>query len=433
MVLLPKNLNKIKMPMANVLILDYSSDAKEAERILTHSGYRVAKCGSFKSGIEEARLLPRDSLILSAYRLVDGCVSEFISKMRSEHIHHPVIVYDRRLDGKDVRDALSESKAKDFLQPQTFGKTLIEAVRRHMPTARHKGMAMTMYQQKGVAARNLHKRINLLAKYEENTLIVSEKGCGKERVAIALHMESNMNGKPLVILDHREIEFGRSCNAECPLCIIKEKFMEANGGTLIIKNIHNFCNNGLMMLNTLMMNPELDVRVIATADSSIYALVKDGKFDMELLSNLSATKLEIGNLRDNPDNYEWLALFILAEFCAQYGRESIGIEPIVLAMLKAYPFPGNEAEYECVIRQCATNCEGNTIGYRDVPLNIVKVYEESLISQDFDLSDPDVIQTAINNTKTYAEAAQTLNVSTRTFFNIRKGMPQLKKRNSRSI
>ena len=227
-----------------------------------------------------------------------------------------------------------------------------------------------------------------------------------------------MNGKPLVILDHREIEFGRSCNAECPLCIIKEKFMEANGGTLIIKNIHNFCNNGLMMLNTLMMNPELDVRVIATADSSIYALVKDGKFDMELLSNLSATKLEIGNLRDNPDNYEWLALFILAEFCAQYGRESIGIEPIVLAMLKAYPFPGNEAEYECVIRQCA---------------NIVKVYEESLISQDFDLSDPDVIQTAINNTKTYAEAAQTLNVSTRTFFNIRKGMPQLKKRNSRSI
>jgi len=102
-------------------------------------------------------------------------------------------------------------------------------------------------------------------------------------------------------------------------------------------------------------------------------------------------------------------------------------------MLKAYPFPGNEAEYECVIRQCATNCEGNTIGYRDVPLNIVKVYEESLISQDFDLSDPDVIQTAINNTKTYAEAAQTLNVSTRTFFNIRKGMPQLKKRNSRSI
>lgn len=43
MVLLPKNLNKIKMPMANVLILDYSSDAKEAERILTHSGYRVAK------------------------------------------------------------------------------------------------------------------------------------------------------------------------------------------------------------------------------------------------------------------------------------------------------------------------------------------------------------------------------------------------------
>ena len=37
MVLLPKNLNKIKMPMANVLILDYSSDAKEAERILTHT------------------------------------------------------------------------------------------------------------------------------------------------------------------------------------------------------------------------------------------------------------------------------------------------------------------------------------------------------------------------------------------------------------
>lgn len=413
--------------MAHVLLLDNSPDAtNSAEGILKKGGYSIIKCSSFKAGIKEACTLPRNTLVLAAYRIGDTCVSEFIQDLRDLHVHHPVIAYAAVLNANEVRDALTGTRAVEFLQPQTFSEFLLDAVGKHMPTPASDDHS-EMYQQKGAPAEELHRNIKRLSQYNENTLIVSGIGSGKGRVAVSLHMQSNMVGKPLVILEHHEIEFGKSCNAACPLCIIKEKFEEANGGTIIIKNIHLFCEKGRMMILNLMKDPRINVRVITTADHTIYDMVNEGTFEMELMSNIAETKLLIGDFRDNPENAEWLAYAIINTFCTTYNREQITIDPMVFVMCMAYPFPGNEAEFESIIKQCVAICKDNRIKVTDLPKKIVVAYEASLRDNPIDLSDPMVIQSAIDKTSTYEEAAALLNISPRGLFDIRKGMPELKK------
>lgn len=413
--------------MAHILLLDNSPNVtSSAEGILRKGGYHITKCSTFAAGIEEARTLPRNTVILAAYRIGDTCVSEFIKDIRDLRVHHPVIAYAAVLNGGDVRDAMRDSKAVDFLQPQTFDENLLHTVAKHMPTTGTDDHS-AMYQQKGTPAEELHQKIRQISKYNENTLIVGGTGTGKGRVAVSLHMQSDMASKPLVILEHHEIEMGKACNVACPLCLIKQKFEEADGGTIIIKNIHLFCKQGRLLILSLMKDPRINVNVITTADHSIYDMINAGTFDMELMSNIAETKLLIGDFRDNPENIEFLAALVLTTFCQTYNREQITISPLAFAMLLAYSYPGNEAEFESIIRQSAAICKGNIILATDLPPKIHFAYKRLLREHPIDLTNQDVIQDAIDKTSTYEEAAELLNISLRGLFDIRMSMPGLKK------
>lgn len=417
--------------MSHILLLDNSPDTINcARRILQDGGHQVRTCSSFQSGVEEARMLPIGSIIVAAYRIGDHCVSSYVRDLRDSNIHHPVIAYAHVMNGGDVRDALSESKIVDFLQPQVFHETLLPTVDKYQIPDKLADMHQTMYQQKGDAAEELHRQIDSISQLGENTLIVSGIGTGKGRVAVSLHKKSNYNGKPLVVLEHHDVETRRMCNEACPLCIIKEKFIEAHGGTLIIKNLHLFCKKGQRMILAMINDPALDVHIIATATDAIYAIVESGEFEMELLSKIATTKIPIGEFRENPENFVWLATSILAQFCAKHQRPDITISPVVFKMFAAYPFPGNEAEFETIILQCAAICTGNYIGYEIMPDKIKSAYEKSLAENPIDLKDPKVIQHAMDNTPTLEEAAIYLGICAKTLYTIRLQMKDsLKKPN----
>lgn len=218
-------------------------------------------------------------------------------------------------------------------------------------------------------------------------LLQGETGSGKTALAKALHQASAWSKGPFVSIN---------CAAISPELIESELFgyrpgaftgasrhgskgriAEADGGTIFLDEIGDMplalqtrllqvLSDGEFVAVGATEQTKVQFSLISASLHDIPKLVEDGRFRQDLFFRLSGATLSVPPLRSRSDKHAVIERFLLRE-AAEAGIPDARIDPAVLKVLLAYPWPGNIRELKHVARFAATLAETATISVRDLP------------------------------------------------------------------
>jgi DNA-binding NtrC family response regulator len=226
------------------------------------------------------------------------------------------------------------------------------------------------------AMQELFRLIQRAAPSAFPALITGESGTGKELVARALH-DASRRGPFIVVncaaLPEHLLEselFGHEKGAfsgadrENP-----GLFQAAHGGTLFLDEVGELPTPLQPKLLRALENGEVrpvgstrsrtvDVRVVTATNRDLEQEVEEGRFRADLYWRLNVVHLHVPALRERPADIPLLAEFFL-------GQRSITSE--AMAVLTAYPWPGNARELRNALERAATLSAAEVIGVEDLP------------------------------------------------------------------
>jgi two-component system nitrogen regulation response regulator GlnG len=205
-------------------------------------------------------------------------------------------------------------------------------------------------------------------------LVSGESGTGKELLARVLHDYGAAADGPFVAVNcgtlPRDIAdselFGHERGAFTGAAARKVGwFEEADGGTLVLDEIGELPlelqPKLLRVLETGRLrrvggNGEIAVRVrlVALTLRDLPRDIERGLFRADLYHRLAGFELVLPPLRQRRADIPALVARFLAEFEPELGRRAI--DPVALAALGAYDWPGNVRQLRNVVRRAAVNC-----------------------------------------------------------------------------
>ncbi|BBD06784.1 phage shock protein operon transcriptional activator [Desulfovibrio ferrophilus] len=224
--------------------------------------------------------------------------------------------------------------------------------------------------------------LSVAARVDRPTLIVGERGTGKELAAGRLHYLSARWQGPFVALN---------CSALAPSLIESELFgHEAGaftGASGRRKGRFEAAENGTLFLDEIATMPltvqekilraveygefervggstpiRVDVRVIGATNADLPALADAGRFKRDLLDRLGFEVLTVPPLRYRHGDIELLARHFADRMAVEIERpEPPGFSAQALATMNSHPWPGNVRELKNVVERAVYRTEGNRI------------------------------------------------------------------------
>lgn len=120
-----------------------------------------------------------------------------------------------------------------------------------------------------------------------------------------------------------------------------------------------------------------DVRVIATTNKDLAAMVRTGRFREDLWYRLRTFQMRMPPLRERPEDIRAIALCLLATKLAEYGDNAAGygrftadgplFDQEMLSLFEVLPWPANIRDLESAIKHIALSAEPNDSGVYDLP------------------------------------------------------------------
>lgn len=278
----------------------------------------------------------------------------------------------------------------------------------------------------------LYRTIELVAHSPSTVLVVGESGCGKERIAEAIHALSPRARGPFVrvscaALNENLLEselFGHVKGAFTGAIRDRRgRFEEAQGGTLLLDEIGDI--SPLVQLKLLRVIEQrevervgdstpipVDVRLVCATHRELKALVADGRFRADLYFRLAVFPLRIPPLRERTSDLPRLCAHVL-------GRMSgLGRAPTLSAqtteVLARYPWPGNVRELQNALEYAVLRSAGGVIEPRHLPedLGIAATVEAAFASASPQTPGPDTLRELLERHGwNRTAAARTLGVS----------------------
>ena len=213
------------------------------------------------------------------------------------------------------------------------------------------------------------KNIDKFAKSSKVVLISGETGTGKELVARALHAESPYAMHPMVVVNCAELaenliendlfghEKGAFTGADGQHIGL---FETASGSTLFLDEIGELPRPlQSKLLRVLQKNKirrvggtkqiPVTVRVLAATNIDLIEVVEAGRFRRDLYERLKSLHIQLPALRERREDIPALAKHFLIKENNSLNRKVADINPEVLSLFDAYPWPGNIRELEGVI------------------------------------------------------------------------------------
>jgi two-component system, NtrC family, response regulator AtoC len=223
--------------------------------------------------------------------------------------------------------------------------------------------------------------INKYARSNKPVAIQGENGTGKERVARALHMKSNVADGPFVAVNCGAIAeslieselFGHVRGAFTgALKDRKGYFREADGGTIFLDEIGELPPHLQPKLLRVLQEGEIvpvggdrpikvDVRIISATNVDLEKATKSGKFREDLFHRLNVLPLKVSPLRERPEDIEPLIFHFEEKWRKANGAEPRRFRARTVAALISDPWTGNIRELESVIERVLTRTEGKYI------------------------------------------------------------------------
>jgi two-component system, NtrC family, response regulator GlrR len=221
------------------------------------------------------------------------------------------------------------------------------------------------------AFREVLRLIRRLAPCDAAVLIRGETGTGKELAARAIHYLSPRRGGPFIPINCGAIPdalfeaefFGHARGAFTDAREARQGLIaQGRGGTLFLDEIEALSPRGQVALLRFLQNCEYrpvggalvdnaDVRVVASTNADLDALVARGAYRTDLLFRLNVLVLDLPPLRARGDDVVVLAQAFLERLARRYGQPTKRLNPSTVTFLRAHAWPGNVRELENLVHR----------------------------------------------------------------------------------
>jgi DNA-binding NtrC family response regulator len=215
------------------------------------------------------------------------------------------------------------------------------------------------------------QRARAAASTGADVLIEAESGTGKELLARFVHEASDRGGKPFVAVNCAAVPetlleselFGHGKGAFTGAIGSRPgKFELADGGTILLDEIGEMPLNLQPKLLRVLQEREferlgegspvrVDIRVIATTNVSLAAMVERGLFRADLYYRLNVIPLTLPPLRERREDIPVLARHFAEKYAGQHGAGVPRLHPDFLERMQAHSWPGNVRELANFMRR----------------------------------------------------------------------------------
>ena len=240
------------------------------------------------------------------------------------------------------------------------------------------------------AMRRVQDAIARVARTDASVAIFGESGTGKELVARAIHNLSKRAQGPFVKVNCGALAetlleselFGHERGAFTGAVKRRLGRIElADGGTLFLDEIGEISPAMQVKLLRVLQEGSFErvggeeslhanLRVISATHRDLQKLIAEGRFREDLFYRLNVVPLPVPPLRERRADIPELCRHFIAKLAPRTNPAVQSIADDALALLLAYPFPGNVRELENAIEQALVFAEGPVLTAASLPPQI---------------------------------------------------------------
>ncbi|HXJ96873.1 MAG TPA: sigma-54 dependent transcriptional regulator [Terriglobia bacterium] len=371
--------------MRDVLVVDDELGMRAAlEASFRRQGWRVRTAGGKNEAVAAFRSAPCP-LVVTDMRMGDGSGLEVIQEVRALQPETIIIVLTAFGSVTDAVTAMKGGAFDYLIKPVAFDQlqaAIGRAFASQEGTAAVSAREDSHLVQGSGSFRAVLERARQVARTEADIVVEAESGTGKEVLARFVHRNSLRSAGPFVAINCAAFPehlleselFGHVRGAFTGATNNKPgKFELAHTGTLLLDEIGEMPLNLQPKLLRVLQEREVDrlgdtrpvkvdVRVIATTNRSLRALIQEGKFRQDLYYRLNVVPLAIPPLREHAtDIPELIEHFIAKHSSSQYGS-AVRFSAELLQRMQSYGWPGNIRELENFVRRALALSPGPLVG-----------------------------------------------------------------------
>ncbi len=371
------------MNILPILVVEDDQDLREAIcATMKLAGYQTLAASNGNDAMA-ALQVSQVGMVVSDVQMkpIDGF--SLLKKIKVFNPELPVLLMTAYGDvGKAV--AAMQTGACDYLLKPFDPDSLLAHIKRHALSEPEQDDKIVAKDPRTRALLSLAIRV---AQSQATVMLTGESGCGKEVIARFIHQHSLRSSKPFVAINCAAIPanlleatlFGYEKGAFTGATQSQPgKFEQAEGGTLLLDEISEMPLELQAKLLRVLQEREvervgghkmikLDIRVLATSNRDMMAMVKRGQFREDLYYRLNVFPIEIPSLRERPLDIEPLSQRVLETALAGTGQSPFRMTKAAIEKLTQHSWPGNIRELENVMQR-AVILATDTIGAEHISL-----------------------------------------------------------------
>ncbi len=221
-----------------------------------------------------------------------------------------------------------------------------------------------------------------VARTDANLLILGESGTGKGVLARTVHRASPRAGAEFVTVncpslsaELMESELFGHVRGSFTGAVQNSvgRIAHADGGTVFLDEIGDFPLALQPKLLRFIQDREYervgdpvtrkaDVRIVAATNLDLEAMVREGRFRLDLLYRLNVIAITLPPLRERQEDLQPLANAFVRRYAETYRQPARRLSPAALARLRTYAWPGNVRELQNMMERATILSRGEEIG-----------------------------------------------------------------------
>ena len=412
--------------MNRVLIVEASeSDRRLMSGLLTRAGYEPIAVDKMEAAKDEVAKLPPGAVVVASMKFTGGMAQELINWQKHEGYKFPVIAIVDNFNPGDILSLMRDGGAVDVIQRPAIDKQLVETVDKYVkPESVVIQLDNALIPRRSAKFREIEQAIGRIAETNANCIIFGESGMGKEQIARQIYLQSSRTQKPITVIEAGGAELvglhdPKSDRNEM-YNRIKSYFQNADGGTIIVKNIQLLNFEKQSVLLHILSEEHPDVRMICTANGSLMKMLADGDFRDNLFFILRQSSINVPPLREMTEDIPDIADYLLAIYSQKTSQGKKRLDASAIKALKLHPWPGNIRELKDTILMAAFHAGGDIISADDLVFSEIQPETAEDLTHRNPKAERDRIIKAYIRAGTWRGAAQLLNVSEKTLIQLRK-------------
>jgi DNA-binding NtrC family response regulator len=389
---------------ASVLVIDDEEIMRDIlGTLLEREGYSVRLAPNGQEGLELARSLPFDAVIVDVMMPgIDGM--HVLDELKKFDDQLPVLMITAYASMESAISAMKRGAFDYITKPFKNDEVLVvlkNAIERRQLVEENVALRQNLQARyhkfagiigKSARMKQVFDLIIQAAPSRSTILITGESGTGKELVARAIHSNSARSDKAFVTVNSGNLPpdllestlFGHVKGAFTGAVYPKKGLFDlADKGSIFFDEIGNIPIETQAKLLRVMQEREfmrlggmetikVDVRIIAATNVDLKHEMEEGRFREDLYYRLHVISIQLPALRERRDDVPLLVQHFLEKYGVENERRNIEISPDALDLMMEYDWPGNVRELENVIERAVVLCTGARIGPELIPEHVRK-------------------------------------------------------------